>query len=117
MPPVVLPSGEVLVAGGGYSDGDGLDTSALYDPDDNSWTNTGAQERQTNGLTLTLLDVGWVLAIGGYNASRAETTAELYEPASRRGAGNSLGSSGPGTQRARLDAAAPWKGPGHRRQT
>ena len=77
---VLLPSGGVLVAGGGSSDGDGLNTSARYYPDIDAWTSEGNLKVKRNGLTLTLLSNGCVLAIGGYNASGAETTAELYFP-------------------------------------
>ncbi|WP_244224832.1 Kelch repeat-containing protein [Corallococcus sicarius] len=75
---VLLSSGKVLVAGGGYSDDDGLNTSALYDPINDTWTNAGNLNAKRNGLTLTLQGIDWVLAIGGYNASGAEPTAELY---------------------------------------
>lgn len=77
---VLLPSGGVLVAGGGESSADGLNTSARYYPDIDAWTSEGNLKVKRNGLTLTLLSNGCVLAIGGYNASGAETTAELYFP-------------------------------------
>ncbi|WP_216611885.1 Kelch repeat-containing protein [Myxococcus xanthus] len=76
---VLLPSREVLVAGGGNSHLDGLNTSALYHPDTDSWTDAGSLNVKRNVLTLTLLEVGVVVAIGGFNAAGAETTAEVYD--------------------------------------
>ncbi|WP_223763376.1 kelch repeat-containing protein [Corallococcus sp. AS-1-6] len=75
---VLLPSGMVLVTGGGFSDFDGLDTSELYDPDNDRWTNAGVLNRKRNTLTLTLLDGGVAMAIGGFHRDGAETTAEVY---------------------------------------
>ncbi|RKH20762.1 kelch-like protein [Corallococcus sp. CA047B] len=76
---ILLPSRKVLVAGGGNSELDGLDTAAIYDPNDDSWTNAGNMKVERNVLTLTLLDGGVVLAIGGFNRYGAETTAEVYD--------------------------------------
>ncbi|RKH30170.1 galactose oxidase [Corallococcus sp. CA041A] len=76
---VLLPSGKVLVAGGGSSDADGLNTSELYAPDNDSWTKTGDLNVRRNMLTLTLLDGGVALAIGGYHRNGAEATAEVYD--------------------------------------
>ncbi|WP_244172227.1 Kelch repeat-containing protein [Myxococcus virescens] len=75
---VLLPSGEVLVAGGGNSHLDGLNTSALYHLKTDSWTDAGSMNVKRNVLTLTLLEGGVVVAIGGFNAAGAETTAEVY---------------------------------------
>lgn len=76
---VLLPSGKVLVAGGGDSHLDGLNTAALYHPDNDSWTDAGNLKVKRNVLTLTLLETGVVVAIGGFNAAGAETTAEVYD--------------------------------------
>ena len=76
---ILLPSGGVLVVGGGSSGADGLNTSELYVPDNDSWTKTGDLNVRRNMLTLTLLDGGVALAIGGYHRNGAETTAELYD--------------------------------------
>ncbi|WP_375760996.1 Kelch repeat-containing protein [Corallococcus exercitus] len=76
---VLLPSGKVLVAGGGFSDTDGLNTSVLYDPDHDAWTNAGDLNLKRNMLTLTLLDGGVALAMGGFHRFGAETSAEVYD--------------------------------------
>ncbi|AFE06681.1 kelch domain-containing protein [Corallococcus coralloides DSM 2259] len=76
---VLLPSGKVLVTGGGFSGDDGLNTSELYDPASNSWTKAGDLNVNRNMLTLTLLDGGVALAIGGFHRNGAETTAEVYD--------------------------------------
>ncbi|QDE81599.1 galactose oxidase [Myxococcus xanthus] len=76
---VLLPSGKVLVAGGGDSPLDGLNTAALYHPGSDSWTDAGNLKVKRNALTLTLLETGVVVAIGGFNGDGAETTAEVYD--------------------------------------
>lgn len=63
----LLPSGKVLVAGGGSSD--------LYDPATNSWSPSGAMVGNRAGHSAVLLQTGKVLIAG------PDTTAELYDPA------------------------------------
>lgn len=76
---VLLPSGKVLVAGGGISNLDGLNTSAIFNPSDRTWTNAGSLNVSRSALTLTLLDGGTVVAIGGFNSNGAQATAEVYD--------------------------------------
>jgi hypothetical protein len=64
----LLPSGQVLVAGG-----DGA-TAELYDPAAGSFAPTGSMTSPRWGATATLLPNGQVLVAGGNGA-----TAELYE--------------------------------------
>ena len=73
----LLPSGKVLVVGGGNSR-----TSELYDPDIGSWSTTPGQMSQVRGShTATLLPSGQVLVAGGKNdSSNALSSAELYDP-------------------------------------
>src|SRR6516162_533789 len=70
---VLLPSGEVLVAGGG-SASDPLASAELYNPSTGTWTPTGSMNTARSGFSLTLLANGQVLAVQG-------TSAELYNPA------------------------------------
>ena len=70
---VLLPSGEVLVAGGG-SASDPLASAELYNPSTGTWTPTGSMNTARSGFSLTLLANGEVLAVQG-------TSAELYNPA------------------------------------
>ena len=70
---VLLPSGEVLVAGGG-SASDPLASAELYNPSTGTWTPTGSMNTARSSFSLTLLANGQVLAAQG-------TSAELYNPA------------------------------------
>ena len=73
----LLPTGKVLVAGGG-------DTSAeLYDPETGQWTPTGSMSIPRFGYTATLLPTGEVLVVGGIFQTNvpAFASAELYDPA------------------------------------
>jgi MYXO-CTERM domain-containing protein len=73
----LLPSGKVLVAGGG---GNGVLASAeLYDPDAGTWTTTGSLATARELHTATLLLSGQVLVAGGFNGA-ALASAELYDP-------------------------------------
>jgi Galactose oxidase, central domain len=68
----LLPSGKVLVAGGGP---DGFATAELYDPATGTWSATGSMSIQRFGHTMTLLPTGKVLVAGG-----GDLPAELYDP-------------------------------------
>ncbi len=67
----LLPSGKVLVTGGGSA------TAEFYIPETNSWHMTGAMSMGRQGHTATLLPSGKVLVMGGGTDPRS---AELYEP-------------------------------------
>jgi hypothetical protein len=80
---VRLRDGRILVAGGANGSGAALASTEIYDPATGHWTNTGSLNAARYGMTLTLLDSGWVLATGGYSAGTnvALRTAEIYDPA------------------------------------
>src|SRR5438874_312283 len=81
----LLPSGKVLVAGGGVTPSGGpVRTAELYDPVADTFTSiasTMSVERQFH--TATLLPNGKVLLAGGLTnaGSVATATADLYDPA------------------------------------
>ena len=60
----LLPSGKVLVAGGG-GNGGALTSAELYDPASSSWTTTGSLGAARYNHTATLLPSGKVLVTGG----------------------------------------------------
>jgi hypothetical protein len=77
----LLPSGKVLVAGGGG--GDTVASAELYDPGTGSWTATGAMITPRESATATLLPDGRVLVAGGGRQMTDFTilaSAELYDP-------------------------------------
>jgi hypothetical protein len=86
-PSALLATGEVLVAGetpiltAGEAPpaGPGTSAAALYDPSTNEWTPTGSLEQSSNGLTLTPLLSGKVLAAGGDPGGTNDHT-ELFTP-------------------------------------
>lgn len=71
-PLALLGTGKVLLAGGSLKYGGGTTNSLLYTPSTNTWLFTGSL-KQVAGHTLTLLQNGQALAVGG-------TDAELYTP-------------------------------------
>ncbi|MGB8378128.1 MAG: kelch repeat-containing protein [Rhodanobacteraceae bacterium] len=80
----LLPSGQVLVAGGydGESESIGqLDSAELYDPATQTWTSTGSMITARESHTATLLFSGKVLVAGGYGDSGVLDSAELFDPA------------------------------------
>ena len=74
----LLPSGQVLVAGGSES---GAPSAELYDPASNTWSAAGSMATARAGHTATLLPSGQVLVAGG-SESGTLASAELYDPAS-----------------------------------
>jgi hypothetical protein len=70
----LLPSGEVLVAGGG----DDNSTAELYDPATGAFSITGGMEIGRSGHTATLLPNGSVLVAGG-GVFAGLASAELYQ--------------------------------------
>jgi len=79
----VLPSGQVLVAGG-YSGAAALNTAELYDPNAGTWTLINTMNSARYAHTATLLLNGQVLVVGGNSgtpaAPNAIANAELYNP-------------------------------------
>jgi hypothetical protein len=73
----LLPSGKVLVAGGGSA------SAELYDPANGQWTTTGTMSTARARHTATLLPNGKVLVVGGGTNGTVfiSTSAELYDPA------------------------------------
>ena len=70
----LLPSGKVLVAGGGVENS----TAELYDPATSSFSITGGMEVGRSGHTATLLGNGSVMVAGG-GIFAGLATAELYQ--------------------------------------
>jgi uncharacterized delta-60 repeat protein len=90
----LLANGKVLMAGGNYAlDHEFyLNTSALYDPGDGSFTDSaGSMAMYRSGHTATLLGDGKVLVAGGYGGGEwanppnknptGLSSAEIYNPA------------------------------------
>jgi hypothetical protein len=79
----LLPSGQVLVVGGGSSQGPILQHAELYDPASGLFASTGGMHIGRAGHTLTSLgSSGQVLVAGGDNGNSNEAvlrTAEIYE--------------------------------------
>ena len=75
----LLPSGKVLVAGGGNNGF--LNSAELYDPATGTWSVTGNLNLARLRFTATLLTNGKVLVAGGFTNGDPTNTAELYDPA------------------------------------
>jgi hypothetical protein len=85
----LLPSGKILIAGGGTLGGyyvpfggNGSATAEIYDPGTAAFTSTGSMSTARMGQTATLLFNGKVLIAGGVTSedTTAVATAELYDP-------------------------------------
>jgi hypothetical protein len=85
----LLPSGKILIAGGGTLGGyyvpfagNGSATAEIYDPGTAAFTSTGSMSTARMGQTATLLADGKVLIAGGVTSDGATpvATAELYDP-------------------------------------
>ena len=72
----LLPSGKVLIAGGGI-----LSSTDLYDPATNSFAAGPVMSTARNCATATLLPSGKVLIAGGADGSKALSSTDLYDPA------------------------------------
>ncbi|MCP4659069.1 MAG: hypothetical protein GY856_26980, partial [bacterium] len=88
----LLPSGTVLVAGGG-AEGKALASAELYDVETGTWSETGSLRIRRLGHTATCLPSGEVLIAGGINEEAIPESdqerqslagAELYDPAAGR---------------------------------
>lgn len=81
----LLPSGEVLVAGGWGSDSERLSSAEAYDTATGAWSPTGPLATARVGHTATLLPSGKVLVAGGGDATtHLLTLTEVYEDAGIR---------------------------------
>ena len=78
---MLLPNGQVLVAGGGTP---ALPAAELYDPGTGSWTATAPMLEVRVSQTTTLLRDGTVLVAGGEGLRSTLASAELYDPGSGR---------------------------------
>jgi hypothetical protein len=81
----LLPSGEVIVAGG-YDNTGSTTNAELYDPATKIWTETGGMNDARATFTATLLTNGQVLVAGGYFSESGYNpgglaSAELFNPA------------------------------------
>ena len=77
---VLLPNGQVLVAGGG-SDRSTLASAELYDPSTGKWTKTESMRKPNGGGQLILQRDGKVLFVNGIDyPDRPPFDKELYDP-------------------------------------
>ncbi|HUP69659.1 MAG TPA: kelch repeat-containing protein [Acidimicrobiales bacterium] len=73
----LLPSGKVLVVGGGV----GHDLAELFDPSTQTWTSVAPLAHGRYGHTATLLPDGRVLVAGGADGSSVLASVEIFDPA------------------------------------
>lgn len=78
----LLPSGDVLVAGGTANSGAVQTSCERYDPGAGLWTATGALATARRFHTANLLPTGRVLVAGGSSMTAPLQSAELYDPTS-----------------------------------
>ena len=77
----LLPSGQVLVAGGGQGNsGIPIPSAELYDPATNAWSAAASLSDARSAHTATLLFSGQVLVVGGQGSCGVLASAELYAP-------------------------------------
>ena len=77
----LLPSGQVLVAGGLGNNGAVFASAELYDPATNTWSAAGSLITARSAHTAALLPSGQVLVAGGADTGyNALASAELYTP-------------------------------------
>jgi hypothetical protein len=83
----LLPSGEVLVAGGSGNNGPCFSSAELYNASTGQWTPTGSMTQPRCSHSATLLPTGEVLVAGGVetlavtpDTPPTQATAELYNP-------------------------------------
>ncbi|WP_254627714.1 HYR domain-containing protein [Myxococcus sp. CA040A] len=75
---VLLPSGQVLVAGGRGSGGV-LATAERYTRASNAWSPAASLATARERATMSLLQSGRVLVVGGANGAGAQASAEQYD--------------------------------------
>ncbi len=79
----LLPDGKVLIAGGFRQSGTSeipIASAEIYDPQTNSFAQTGEMNEARAGHTATLLPNGLVLIVGGWGVNGRLSTTELYDP-------------------------------------
>jgi photosystem II stability/assembly factor-like uncharacterized protein len=100
----LLPNGRVLVAGGSTSGSFTTASAELYDPSGNgglgSWSSAGSLNTARRFHSATLLPNGKVLVTGGYIASPALASTEMFDPNTAAGLGSWTYSSNLNTARA-----------------
>lgn len=89
-PPPGYPCGAVLVAGGSDSDllHAALASAELYDPATGTWRPAASMGEGRMVHTATLMPDGKVLVVGGMDDLAGLTSAEVYDPAAKGGAGS-----------------------------
>ncbi|MFN8496429.1 MAG: kelch repeat-containing protein [Anaerolineae bacterium] len=75
----LLPTGKVLVVGGGTINGGSTASAELYDPAWNTWATAASLSEVRSSHTATLLPNGKVFIVGGSTGSVSATT-RLYDP-------------------------------------
>lgn len=84
---VLVPSGRVLVVGGGGSSWSYLASAEEYDPVAGTWVNVGSLATGRNESSATLLQTGEVLVAGGWGIEAEVegplSSCELYDPHTR----------------------------------
>jgi hypothetical protein len=104
----LLPSGQVLVAGGDDAQGNPLASAELYDPASNSWSPAASMATGRVRHTATLLSTGKVLVAGGDDAfGNSLAGAELYAPGPSSAAPAPVPTAAPGIPSTPAPTAAP----------
>lgn len=83
---ILLPDGKVLAVGGStghVGKRKALGSAEVFDPKTGRWTSTGALAEARTQFSMTLLQDGRVLVVGGARPpASALSTAEIYDPTS-----------------------------------
>ena len=79
----LLPTGDVLIAGGMNGNGNYSDTVEIYSTATDTFKSTQSLRAKRVGHTATVLPNGKVLVAGGYNGDYL-ASAEIYDPATGR---------------------------------
>jgi hypothetical protein len=80
----LLMDGTVLVAGGGTSPTEALNSAEIYDPATGKWSAAPTMGKVRADHTATLLLDGRVLVAGGDAGSGALASAEVFDPTTRK---------------------------------